>query len=73
MSEDHHSHNSNQERINEESPRQGYTGENDRRRYNRRLAVDRRDMIRFEIEKEDRRKGKDRRGSVTDWGTDQPV
>lgn len=50
-----------------------HTGADDRRIEQRRKAVDRRDMIRFEIEKEDRRSGKDRRGSVTSWGTDQPI
>jgi len=50
-----------------------HTGADDRRRAQRREAKDRRDMIRFEIEKEDRRTGKDRRGSIPDWGTDQPV
>lgn len=50
-----------------------HTGSDDRRIAQRREAKDRRDMIRFEIEKDDRRTGKDRRGTVTDWGTDQPV
>jgi hypothetical protein len=47
------------------------SGAEDRRKEQRRKAVDRRDMIRFEVEKEDRRKGKDRRGSH--WGTNQPI
>ncbi len=45
----------------------------EKRKGQRREAHDRRDMIRFELEKDDRRSGKDRRVSVTDWGTDQPV
>ena len=49
------------------------TAADDRRRAQRREAHDRRDMIRFELEKEDRRSSKDRRSTVTNWGTDQPV
>ncbi|PCH61364.1 MAG: hypothetical protein COC04_06170 [Gammaproteobacteria bacterium] len=45
----------------------------EKRRRQRREAHDRRDMIRFELDNDDRRSGKDRRTSVTDWGTDQPV
>jgi len=45
----------------------------ERRKKQRREAHDRRDMIRFEVDKDDRRSGHDRRKSVTDWGTDQPV
>jgi hypothetical protein len=48
-----------------------HSGAEDRRKEPRRVAIDRRDMIRFEIKKDDRRTGKDRRGK--DWGTDQPI
>ena len=50
-----------------------HTGSEDRRKEERREGHDRREMIRFEIDKEDRRKGKDRRGQATSWGTDRPV
>ena len=50
-----------------------HTGVDERRKQQRREAHDRRDMIRFELEKEERRSGKDRRSTVTNWGTDQPV
>jgi hypothetical protein len=46
--------------------------EEDRRKDQRRKAVDRRDMIRFEVKKDDRRTGKDRRKDNADWGG-QPV
>lgn len=48
-----------------------HSGAEDRRKGPRRVAIDRRDMIRFEVAKDDRRSGKDRRGK--DWGTDQPI
>ena len=64
--------NSNQSMMSEEGSLHN-TGADDRRRAHRREAHDRRDMIRFELEKEDRRSGKDRRSTVTNWGTDQPV
>ncbi len=38
------------------------------RRYSvRRITVNRRDMIRFEPSKEDRRSGKDRRAALNTW------
>ena len=45
----------------------------ERRKSERRTGKDQRDMIRFEIDKEDRRSGNDRRKSVTSWGSSQPV
>ena len=66
MSEDNHDH-----KLMSEEGHWNHTGSEDRRKEQRRKAVDRRDLIRFEVEKDDRRKGKDRRGS--NWGTDQPV
>ncbi|MDT8371391.1 MAG: hypothetical protein RQ783_05270 [Gammaproteobacteria bacterium] len=50
-----------------------YTGEEDRRKKQRRTGKDQREMIRFELDKDDRRSGKDRRGSATSWGSDDPV
>lgn len=49
-----------------------YTG-SERRKTQRRTGKDQRDMIRFELDKEDRRSGNDRRKSVTSWGSDQPI
>lgn len=70
MSEDDHlMHDGEHEFVSED--RLGNPATEDRRKEHRRKAVDRRDMIRFEIKKDDRRKGKDRRGS--NWGTDQPI
>jgi len=66
MSEDDQNH-----KLMSEEGHWNHTGADDRRKDQRRKAIDRRDMIRFEVEKEDRRKGKDRRGK--DWGTDQPI
>jgi len=48
------------------------TSEN-RRKAERRSGKDQREMIRFELDKDDRRDGKDRRSSVTSWGSDDPV
>jgi len=45
----------------------------DRRKAERRTGKDQREMIRFELDKEDRRSGNDRRSSVTSWGSDDPV
>ena len=47
----------------------------EKRHGERRKGDDRREMIRFEPDKEDRRSGLDRRGgSVKDkWGTDKPI
>lgn len=50
-----------------------YTGTEDRRKVERRSGHDQRDMIRFEIDKEDRRSGKDRRGTATSWGSSDPI
>lgn len=50
-----------------------HTGGDDRREKERREGHDRREMIRFELDKEDRRDGKDRRGHATSWGSDKPV
>jgi hypothetical protein len=38
-----------------------YAGKPERRKEQRRQSTDRREMLRFELEKEDRRSGKDRR------------
>lgn len=43
------------------------------RKNQRRTGKDQRDMIRFELNKEDRRSGNDRRNSATSWGSSQPV
>lgn len=53
-------------------PHGQYTGA-DRRKSQRRTGKDQRDMIRFELDKEDRRSGNDRRKSATSWGSSQPV
>lgn len=45
----------------------------ERRKGPRRTGHDRRDMVRFEPDKEDRRSGKDRRGGPDFWGTDDPI
>ena len=52
-----------------------HTGSEDRRKEERRVASDRREMIRFELDKEDRRNydHSDRRGKATTWGSDKPV
>jgi len=50
-----------------------YTGQDDRRKEQRRTGKDQREMIRFELDKSDRRSGKDRRGSATSWGSDDPI
>lgn len=50
-----------------------HTGSEDRRKKERRAGQDRREMIRFELEKEERRSGKDRRGKATSWGSDKPI
>ena len=52
-----------------------HTGAEDRRKEERREAGDRREMIRFELDKDDRRnhKHEDRRGKATTWGSDKPV
>ena len=63
---------SNHEAMSEEG-HWNHTGNEDRRDQERREAHDRREMIRFELDKEDRRQGKDRRGQATSWGTDRPV
>jgi len=51
------------------------TGKNfeDRRSSERRSGHDQREMIRYELDKSDRRSDDDRRQSVTSWGTDDPV
>jgi hypothetical protein len=49
-----------------------YTGI-ERRKSQRRTGKDQRDMIRFELDKEDRRSGNERRKSATSWGSSQPV
>lgn len=50
-----------------------HTGEDDRRKKQRRTGKDQREMVRFELDKDDRRSGKDRRGSATSWGSDDPI
>ncbi len=50
-----------------------HTGKDDRRKEQRRTGKDQREMIRFELDKDDRRSGKDRRGSATSWGSDDPI
>lgn len=49
-----------------------YTG-TEKRKGQRRTGKDQRDMIRFELDKEDRRSGNDRRKSATSWGSNQPI
>jgi hypothetical protein len=49
-----------------------YTG-TERRKSQRRTGNDQRDMIRFELDKDDRRSGNERRESATSWGSSQPV
>jgi len=52
----------------QERNRQKYQGVRDRRKAHRRSGNDRRDMIRFEPEKKDRRSGVDRRkGNRSGW------
>jgi len=49
-------------------------GEPERRKDARRTGEDRREMFRFDLTKDDRRKGKERRGTAEDnWGTDDPI
>ena len=50
-----------------------HTGADDRRKKERRTGKDQREMIRFELDKDDRRKSKDRRGTATSWGNDKPI
>lgn len=45
----------------------------ERRKAERRSGKDQREMIRFELDKDDRRSGTDRRSDATSWGTDDPV
>jgi hypothetical protein len=45
----------------------------ERRKSQRRSGKDQRDMIRFELDKDDRRSGNERRKSATSWGSSQPV
>ncbi len=46
----------------------------ERRKDIRRTGDDRREMFRFDLTKDDRREGKDRRGSAKDnWGTEDPI
>jgi hypothetical protein len=49
-----------------------YTG-TERRKSQRRTGKDQRDMIRFELDKDDRRSGNERRKSATSWGSNQPI
>lgn len=49
-----------------------YTG-TERRKTERRSGKDQRDMIRFELDKDDRRSGNERRKAATSWGSSQPV
>lgn len=49
-------------------------GEPERRKDVRRTGHDRREMFRFDLTKDDRRSGKERRGNAKDsWGTDDPI
>lgn len=49
-------------------------GEPERRKTIRRSGHDRREMFRFDLTKDDRRDGNERRGAVKDsWGTDDPI
>jgi len=45
----------------------------EKRKAQRRSGKDQREMLRFELDKEDRRSENDRRSSVTSWGSDAPV
>jgi hypothetical protein len=49
-----------------------YSG-TDKRKGQRRTGKDQREMIRFELDKDDRRSGIDLRKSDTAWGSSQPV
>lgn len=60
-------------RVMSEAGHWHHTGREDRRLEQRRGGHDRREMIRFELDKEDRRSGDDSRGSATSWGSDKPV
>ena len=53
-------------------PQGKYTGI-EKRQGERRTGKDQRDMIRFELDKDDRRSGNERRKSATSWGSSQPV
>lgn len=49
-------------------------GQPERRKDIRRIGEDRREMFRFDLTKDDRRKGIERRGMAKDnWGTDDPI
>lgn len=50
-----------------------FTGKEDRRKTIRRAGHDRRDMIRFELDKDDRRSHKERRRGARSWGSDKPI
>jgi len=50
-----------------------HTGEEDRRKGERRINSDQRDMIRFEPDKADRRSGKDRRHDGNTWTGGKPI
>ncbi len=50
-----------------------HTGNEDRRKTIRRAGHDRRDMIRFELDKDDRRSRNDRRRGARNWGSDKPI
>lgn len=49
-------------------------GEPERRKDIRRSGHDRREMFRFDLTKDDRRDGNERRGAAKNsWGTDDPI
>lgn len=45
----------------------------ERRKHQRRTGRDRREMLRFDLDKLDRRMSTDRRRSATSWGNAQPI
>lgn len=53
----------------EELPMGPYRGPERRKGKERRVSSDRRDEIRFELDKDDRRSGKDRRRNQGGWGS----
>ena len=53
----------------EDKPEQPYRGPEPRKGQERRIGSDRRRDIRFELDKDDRRSGRDRRRNVGGWGS----
>ena len=53
----------------EDKPEQPYRGPERRKGQERRVGSDRRRDIRFELDKDDRRSGRDRRRNLGGWGS----